>query len=54
MILSDFLSKQKHDHSNPQEIIPISSIMHKILLEKYYNTGKSEKISSIDAVSDKI
>ena len=24
MILSDFLSRQKHDNSNPHEIIPIS------------------------------
>ena len=24
MILSDFLSRQKHDDSNPHEIIPIS------------------------------
>ena len=43
MILSDFLSRQKHDNSNPHEIIPISFNMHNILHEKYYNIGKSEK-----------
>ena len=31
MILSDFLSRQKHDDSNPHEIIPISFNMHNIL-----------------------
>ena len=43
MILSDFLSRQKHDNSNPHEIIPISFNMHNILPSKYYNIGKSEK-----------
>ena len=43
MILCDFLSRQKHDNSNPHEIIPISFNMHNILHEKYYNIGKSEK-----------
>ena len=43
MILSDFLSRQKHHNSNPHEIIPISFNMHSILNEKYYNMGKSEK-----------
>ena len=37
MILSDFLSRQKHDDSNPHEIIPISFNMHNILHEKYCN-----------------
>ena len=31
MILSDFLSRQKHDDSNPHEIIPISFTMHNVL-----------------------
>ena len=43
MILSDFLSRQKHDDSNPHEIIPISFNMHNITYEKYYNIGKSDK-----------
>ena len=34
MILSDFLSRQKHDNSNPHEITPISFNMHNILHEK--------------------
>ena len=33
MILSDFLSRQKHDDSYPHEIIPISFNMHNILHE---------------------
>ena len=43
MILSDFLSRQKHDDSNPHEIIHISFNMHSILHDKYYNIGNSEK-----------
>ena len=43
MILSDFLSRQKHDDSNPHEVIPISFNMHNILHEKCHNIGKSEK-----------
>ena len=41
MILSDFLSRQKHDNSNPHEVILISFNMHYLLHEKYYNTGGS-------------
>ena len=37
MILSDFLSRQNNDDSNPHEIIPISFNMHKVLLKNYYN-----------------
>ena len=40
MVLSDFLSRQKHDDSNPYEIIPISFIMQSLLHEKYYNIGE--------------
>ena len=43
MILSNFLSRQKHEDSNPHEIIPISFNMHNILHKKYYNIGKSER-----------
>ena len=43
MILSDFLSRQKHDDSDPHEVIPISFNMHSILQEKYYNIGNSLK-----------
>ena len=44
MILSDFLSRQNHNNSNPHEIISISFKMHNVLHEKYYNIGKSENI----------
>ena len=37
MVLSDFLSRQNNDNSNPHEIIPISFNMHKVLHENYYN-----------------
>ena len=37
MILSDFLSRQKIDDSNPCEIILISFNMREILQERYYN-----------------
>ena len=42
MALSDFLSKQNHDDSNPHEIIPISFNMYQVLHEKYYNIGDTE------------
>ena len=41
MILSDFLSRQKNDDSNPHEIIPISFNMCKILDDNYYNIEKN-------------
>ena len=37
MILSDFLSRQTHDYSNPHEIIPISYNMYNTLYENYYS-----------------
>ena len=40
MILSDFLSRQKNDDSNPHKIIPISFNMCKILDNNYYNIEK--------------
>ena len=36
MILSDFLSRQKVDDSNPCEIIPISFSMRAVLQDRYY------------------
>ena len=53
-ILSGFLLGQKHDDSSPHEITPITFNMHNILHERYYNIGKFQKISSTNAVSDKI
>ena len=41
MILSEFLSRQKHDDSDPHEIIPISFNMYSTLQEKYYNIVNS-------------
>ena len=43
MILSNFLSRQKHDDSNPREIIPISFNMQGILHNRYYNRGNLER-----------
>ena len=37
MVLSDFLSRQKYNNSNPHEIIPISFNMHQVLHNKYYD-----------------
>ena len=37
MILSNFLSRQTHDNSNPHEIIPIPFNMYKALYETYYS-----------------
>ena len=37
MILSDFLSQQKNDNSNPHEIIPISFNMYQVLENKFYD-----------------
>ena len=42
MILSDFLSRQKHYGSNPHDIIPISFNMHNILHERYYDLGLTD------------
>ena len=43
MMLSDFLSRQEHDDSNPHETIPISFNMHSVLPDKSYNIGNLEK-----------
>ena len=40
MILSDLLSRQKHDDCSPQEIIPTSFNMQNILHSRYYNIGE--------------
>ena len=44
MILSDFLSRQNHDDSNPDEIIPMLLNMHNLLHEKYYNIENQKNI----------
>ena len=43
MILTDFLSRQKHNDNDQHEIIPVSFNMYGILQEKYYNLGNSIK-----------
>ena len=43
MILSDFLSRQMTDKSNPHEIIPISFDMKAILKDRYYNVGNESR-----------
>ena len=40
MVLSDFLSRQNNDDSNPHEILPISFNMHKVLQENYYKIDR--------------
>ena len=40
MILSDVLSRQKHDDCNPHAVIPISFNMQDILHSRYYNIGE--------------
>ena len=37
MVLSNFLSSQNNDNSNPHEIIPISFNVYQVLHERYYN-----------------
>ena len=46
MILSDFLSRQITDNSNPHEIIPISFDMQAILKDRYYNIGSDKKCNT--------
>ena len=36
MVLSDFLSRQTNDNSNPHKIVPISFNMHRVLQESFY------------------
>ena len=43
MILSDFLSRQEKDKSDPHEIIPISFDMKTILNDRYYKVEKEEE-----------
>ena len=43
MVLSDFLSRLKHDDSNPHEIIPISFNM-KYILQSNYSVIAKQKV----------
>ena len=44
MILGNFLSTQKHDDSNPHEIIPISFNMQSIVQTKYYSLDEGNPV----------
>ena len=43
IILSNFLSRQGIDRSNPQKIIPISLDMKAVLNDKYYSVGRESR-----------
>ena len=43
MILSDFLSRQEKDKSDPHEVIPTSFDMKTILNDRYYNVKKRRR-----------
>ena len=51
MILSNFLSRQKHDDSNPHEIIPISFNMQNIIM---IMVKGNREIFSSDMITNKI
>ena len=51
MVLSNFLSRQKTDDSNPHEIIPISFSVRRVLHENYYRI--SDLTRTIDTRTDK-
>ena len=43
MILSDLLSRQIHDNSNPHDIIPISFNIDNTLHKRYYKIETKER-----------
>ena len=45
MIFSDFLSRQKHDESEPHEIIPVSFNIQEVLYARYYYLHENEQKS---------
>ena len=45
MVLSDFLTRQKSDDSNPHEIIPISFSLRNILHESYYRLNNMTELT---------
>ena len=48
MALSDFLSRQKTDDSNPHEVIPISFSLRRVLCENYYRLDKLTETPGIE------
>ena len=51
MVLSDFLSRQKTDDSNPHEIVPIPFSLRQVLHENYYRINDLTR--TIDMGTDK-
>ena len=49
MVLSDFLSRQKSDNSNPHEIIPISFSLRNILHESYHRLNNMTDVTDFGA-----
>ena len=43
MILRDFLTRKKHDDSNPHEIIPISFNMQNVLQSRHNNINERKE-----------
>ena len=43
MIHKNFLSRQKHDEIDPNEVIPISFSMQKVLHAKYHNKHENDQ-----------
>ena len=54
MVLSDFLSRQNHNDSNPHEIMTNSFNMYQVLHKNYYNRGNTEKLFSTDTIPNEI
>ena len=48
MVLSDFLSRQKTDDSNPHEIIPISFSLRSVLHENYCKLDDMKETAKIE------
>ena len=48
MVLSDFLSRQKTDNSNPHEIIPISFTLKSLSHEHFYQFNNMTRISETE------
>ena len=51
-ILSDFLSRQTYDDSDPHDIILIAFNMHKTVYEKLLQDWNKRKIFSADTIAD--
>ena len=54
MILSHFLSRQKHDDNDPHGILHVSFNMHKNISQKILQLRKDEQIFSTNSTTDKI